>query len=150
MKYKDKLESAIAAATKANNNKDEISNVIKELSMSIEDFSDGKATLTVAGQYREKTNSFPTAIASAAGYLAGIQRETYQAIFLQDVSGKKRYELAEWSVPKEGYPVTISYGKRDIYCSNRTELEEALANIIGSVTAGDYLLKIMDNHHSVS
>ncbi|WP_260250067.1 hypothetical protein [Morganella morganii] len=150
MKYKDKLESAIAAATKANNNKDEISNVIKELSMSIEEFSNGNATLTIASQYRKKINSFPTALASAAEYLAGLQNETYQAILLQDTSGKIIYELAEWRVPKEGYPVNISYGKRDIYCSNRAELEEALANIIGSVTTGDYLLKIMNNHHSAS
>ncbi|HCE8947475.1 TPA: hypothetical protein NHT78_000514 [Morganella morganii] len=145
MKYTDKLKSAIDAATKANSNKDEISKTIDELNISVENFSDGKAALVIATKYKTRKNTYSAALAAAAGFLAGVQQDEYQAICLYDISKDEQYELAEWKVPKEGYPVVITDNGRDVYCYSRDELEVALADIISSVVAGEYLLKIMNN-----
>ncbi|EJD6613960.1 hypothetical protein AB7W18_07780 [Providencia rettgeri] len=143
MNYKEILENAVINAKKAHDDKLEIENVIQSLNFSIQDFTDGKMELRISTRTKRKPAPI-NLLHVTASYLLNEQPEEYQALCFYIVETQKSFELAEWIVSENGYPCRISYSnKKDVYCGNKQELEQALADLMNSAKAGDILFKMM-------
>ncbi|QZY64361.1 hypothetical protein K7H99_19625 [Providencia rettgeri] len=144
MNYKEILEKAVKSAQRTQNAKREIENVIEGLNISIQDFTDGKMGLVIATKQRSKKGVSNPLMQAAGSLFLNEQIENYNAICFHIISNDRYFELAEWGMNEQGYPCKISYSdKRDVYCSNKLELEQALGDLMNSPKAGEILLKMM-------
>lgn len=145
MNYEDILRKAISLAEKSQDNKKEIKQIFHSLSMSIENFTDGKASLHIIEKERN-SNALTTQLYRAAGYVVGGRNTNlYEAICIYSSQMIKYIEIAEWKIGTEGYPCRIIYSNKEVYCTDKEELEQALAELIGSVEVGETLLAILGN-----
>ncbi|WP_272573323.1 hypothetical protein [Providencia sp. PROV259] len=144
MNYEDILRKAISLAEKSQDNKREIEKVFDSLRMSIENFTNGKVSLLIIEKQRDD-DSITHQLSRAARYVAGERAiDIYNAICIYYIQVNKRIEIAEWKMGTEGYPCRIIYSNnREVYCSNKEELEQALAELIGSPDVGEILLRIL-------
>lgn len=141
MRYDEFLKSAVDAAKEANNNKKEIDNVISALNESIQQFSDNKAGLKIAERYKPKNI---LGIATASLLYEPKIGDKYDAICLFSINNPFNLtELAKWKLGEFGYPCRISYEGKDVYCSDKAALEQALAELMKSVKVGEALLTMM-------
>lgn len=140
MNYDDILKKAIKLAEQSQDNKKEIKDIFQSISFSIENFTDGKASLRIIEKVREDG-----AFSRIARYTAGENPvDTYNAICIYIIQQRTGIEIAEWKIGKEGYPCSLTYSNnKEVYCSNKAELEQALAELIGTTEVGEILLEII-------
>ena len=70
MDFKNSLAAGLQAAQKARNNKDEIFGVIRELSESVKDYSNGRVSLEITSE--RKLAAKQTTLTAAASVFTGI------------------------------------------------------------------------------
>ena len=148
MNYKEILENAVMNARKTHNDKLEIDSVIQSLNLSIREFTDDKMELRILRKTKKKSPISPNALLSVtASFLLNEQTEEYQVICFYIEESGEEIELAERVMSENGYPCRISYSnKKDVYCGNKQELEQALADLMNSATAGEILFKMMSGN----
>ncbi|HEM8561174.1 TPA: hypothetical protein U2Q33_000947 [Citrobacter farmeri] len=145
--FKDSLLAGIAAAQKAENNRNEIRSIFSSVDEQIKDISDNKASLGRTRLYRKDESYANQAFIALAQQLNfGNKREEYTAIAIFDVEGKNGIEIAEWSEDDSGYPCSIRYSGEKVFCSNKQELEQALSNLLMEVKTGEAILKQINAH----
>lgn len=133
MKFVKILEESVSAAKKANDHKSEISQVIIELTNSIEEFTNKKVTLII-------DELIKSGLQKTIFFLSDIKPDKEMALVLMELDNSdNKIVISKWKESDEGYPVIISYDNKDIYCMNKEELEQALSYLIGSIKVGTIL-----------
>lgn len=145
--FKDSLLAGIAAARKAEDNKNEIRSVFSSLDEQIKDISDNKARFGRVRLYRKNDNAIAQAFITMAQQMSmANKREEYTALSIFDGEGKNGIEIAEWSEDDSGYPCSIRYNGEKVFCSGKQELEYALSNLLMEVKTGEAILIQIKNH----
>ncbi|WP_199637212.1 hypothetical protein JEM67_10365 [Serratia sp. PAMC26656] len=139
--YKASLLAGIAAAKKAADNKKEVHEVINTLSSQVMEISDSKATFGIVSLNRRPKNDGAAAIIGLAHFMALQKGEEYFALCVFDEKNTNGIEIAEWLQDDAGYPCTIKYNGQQFFCSNKTELENSLAQLLKEVKTGEAILK---------
>lgn len=150
MDFKNALNAGLYAAKKARSNKDEILGVIKELSQSINDFSEGLVTLEITNERKMVGNhNVFTAAVGALGALSNVNPfKDYQALsFVRKSEGQSQKKIiADWSLDEaDGYPCVISYDKQDVRCTTKETLVKALNGLVSNAMTGEALLELMEH-----
>ncbi|MGM0936282.1 MAG: hypothetical protein ACQEWL_06645 [Pseudomonadota bacterium] len=140
MNYKEILENAVKAAQKTHNDLREIKNVIESLNISIQDFTDGKMHFILSEKVR---NNGLSGSSLSEIIFSNNQQEIYKALCFYIPFGNKEIELAELATSESGYPCKITYANKDIYCGNKEEFEQALADLINTPNVGEILLEVI-------
>jgi hypothetical protein len=139
--YKESLLAGITAAKKAAENRSEIESVISLLNIQVREISDNKATFGIATLSRISDSPAVQAFFSVASIVnQRIKKETYKALAIFDENGKNGIEIAEWLQHDSGYPCTIRYNAQKLFCSNKEELENSLAELLTEVHTGEAIL----------
>ncbi|WP_278400437.1 hypothetical protein [Hafnia paralvei] len=146
MNYKDFITSAIEAAKAARGNKAEILEVIDNLDKSIQNVSEGRISLSItSGSSMMKAMTATAILASTVlGTPSLTQNEQYLTLFSTKKDVKSKRDIAQWSLGEDGYPVRLSYDKRDVYCKDKASLEQALAELMGATATGEKMLELLD------
>lgn len=146
MDFKNSLAAGLQAAQKARNNKEEIFSVIRELSDSIRDYSEGRVSLEITSEQKLARNQ--TVITAAASAFTGVNPYiNYEALSLitRKDQTKTKEAIAEWRLDEsDGYPCVISYGSEDVRCRNKEMLVKALNQLMSNASTGEVLLKLMN------
>lgn len=145
MDFKKSLNDGLEAAKIARKNKQEIFNVIKELSATIEEFSGGLVSLAITKEQKTNKNSNPflSGIATAMSINPFINYSALSLILQTDKINRKEI-IAEWRINEsDGYPCVISYNGDDISCRTKETLEKALSGLISNASTGERLLQLI-------
>ncbi|WP_139348403.1 hypothetical protein [Dickeya dadantii] len=142
--YKESLLAGIAAAKQAAANRNEIKSVISLLNNQVHEISNSKATFGIATFYKNAESPAAQAFFSVASLMnQRIKKETYQALVIADNNEKNGIEIAEWLQDDLGYPCTIRYNGQKLFCSNKEELENSLAELLTDIHTGEAILTQM-------
>ncbi|EPJ8279411.1 TPA: hypothetical protein N2N62_002585 [Citrobacter freundii] len=145
--FKDSLLAGIAAAKKAEDNRNEIRSVFSSVDEQIKDISDNKASFGRTRLYRRNDNAVAQAFITMAQQMSmASKREEYTALCIFDSEGKNGIEIAEWSEDDSGYPCSIRYSGEKVFCSGKQELEYALSNLLMEVKTGEAILIQINNY----
>lgn len=146
MDFKNSLTAGLQAAQKARDNKKEIFGVIKDLSESVSDYSQGRVSLEITKERKLATNQ--TVLTAAASAFTGVNPYIdYEALSLVTWKDQTKVKeaIAEWRLNEsDGYPCVISYGKEDVRCRNKEMLVKALNELMSNASTGEVLLKLMN------
>nr|WP_272579379.1 hypothetical protein [Providencia sp. PROV265] len=144
MNYKEILENAVKAAQKTQNDLREIKNSIESLNISIQDFTDGKMHFVISEKSKNKDIPGSSVLSGVtAAIFASHMQIPYKALCFYLPYSNQEFELAELATSESGYPCKITYSNKDVYCANREEFEQALADLMNTPNAGEILLEVM-------
>lgn len=146
MDFKGALNAGLLAAKKARSNKEEIISVIKELSWSIQEFTEGKISLEITSEKElsENHNAFTSVISSLASVTPYREYKALSLIRRIEKNIRKKI-IAEWRLnDSDGYPCVISYNKQSVRCSTKDALAQALNDLISDARSGEAILELME------
>ena len=137
--FKSSLAKGFSAAKKSEANKAEIESVFKDLNRQLDEATDGKLTIDLVRFYVNSTFSDLANLANLR------PRETYRAIAAKNkvVEGCAYKELAKWELGRDGYPCVIILDDDEMYCEDKTSLEENLQCLLSDPVIGEKLYKLM-------
>ncbi|HCI4641866.1 TPA: hypothetical protein NO902_004178 [Klebsiella variicola subsp. variicola] len=146
--YKESILSGIAAAKQAAINKMEISSVLEALSNQVQEISQSKASFGIGDFQKEPINLIERATMSVAEMMMASQgkKATYEALAIFNHKGRNGIEVAQWEKGANGYPCIIKYNGSKFVCSNKSELENSLAELIKEIKVGEAILEQMKIH----
>lgn len=138
----DSFNKGMSAAEKAIANKDEIDSVIEQLSDQLQKATDGKLKISII----EKQSPLASFALSMADVL---NRKKYWAIVASNpLAPFQPKELAQWKFSESGYPCRIVLSDTEIYCEDKTALENALGKMIATPEAGKKLKAVIEQELS--
>lgn len=142
---KKSLLAGIESAKKAYNNINEINKVLISTSELVKEISNGKATFGIGTFYEKNESDTPlsSSIALMASTYGHDTRKKYKGLAIFDTAGKAGEEIAVWTQHENGYPCSINYNNFVLYCKNKDELENALAELLKQVKTGKAILSKM-------
>lgn len=135
--YKESLLAGIAAAKKAEDNRNEVKEVLDDLDRQIRNISGDKAGFGIATFFKEDDSHLSVGVLLTQGR----KREQYKGLAIFDYNQRNGIEIAEWIQNDSGYPCTIRYRGQKLFCSNKNELENALASLLRDVKTGEAILE---------
>lgn len=134
----DSFNKGISAAEQAIANKDEIDSVIEQLSEQLLQATNGKLKISIV----EKQMPLASFAMNISDY---INRKPYWAIVASNpLTNFQPKELAEWKFSEYGYPCRIVLSDTEIYCEDKTALENALSKMISTPEAGKKLKAVIE------
>jgi tripartite-type tricarboxylate transporter receptor subunit TctC len=134
----DSFNKGISAAERAIANKDEIDSVIEQLSEQLQQVTNGKLKISIIKKQAPLSGLAITEL---------MNRKTYWAIAASNpLSSFQPKELAQWTFSENGYPCKITLTDTEIYCEDRTALENALAKMIATPEAGKKMKSVMEQN----
>ncbi|EPA3164450.1 hypothetical protein ACQ26G_001561 [Yersinia enterocolitica] len=142
--YKESLMAGIKAAKEAAKNKEEIKMVLKGVADQVEAISENKATFGL-GKFTKKTKNV-----NAFGVIIDLMNtpiEKYEALAIWDRDGKDGIEIAEWSEDEFGYPCMVKFSGQKLFCSDKAELENSLAELLKGVKTGEAILAKIEKYN---
>jgi len=134
------FEKGLDAAKTAEQNRNEMKSVFEELNQQLDRSTDGKL-------YIERRQFFKNSTFQDLPRLVHFQeREKYTAVAATNkkIADYKDVELAIWKEDRNGYPCQIIYGDEDIFCEDKTALENGIKNLLRDPSVGDKLYKVMN------
>lgn len=135
----DSFNKGISAAEKAIANKDEIDSVIEQLSDQLQQATAGRLKISII----EKQMPFLSGIATNLSEM--LNRKTYWAIAASNpLASFQPKELAQWKFSESGYPCRIVLLDTEIYCEDKTALENALGKMIATPEVGKKLKAVIE------
>lgn len=139
--FKGSLLVGINAAKVAENNREEIDSVLKNINDQIYDYSSNKATFGVRRFSREEVQATKNIFPTVADLFNNKKYVWYEGLAISDCNGGDPIEIAKWSKSDGGYPCTISFGGEKFVCGKKAELENALSNLLQEVKTGEAILE---------
>jgi hypothetical protein len=134
----ESFNKGMSAAEKAIANKDEIDSVFEQLSDQLQQATGGKLKISIA----EKQTPLVTFTASLTDIM---NRKTYWAIVASNpLTPYQPTELAQWKFSENGYPCRIVLPNTEIFCEDKTALENALSKMIATPAAGKKLKAVIE------
>lgn len=134
----DSFNKGLSAAEQAIANKDEIDSVIEQLSEQLLEATNGKLKISIVEKHMPLVG-FSTKLSEL------INRKTYWVIAASNpLANFQPKELAEWKFSESGYPCRIILSDTEIYCEDKTALENALSKMIATPEAGKKLKAVME------
>lgn len=142
---KKSLLAGIESAKSAYNNINEINTILTSTSELIKEISNGKATFGIGTFYEKNENDTPlgASIALMASTYGHETRKKYKGLAIFDAAGNAGEEIAVWTQHENGYPCSITYNSYVLFCKNKDELENALAELLKQVKTGKAILSKM-------
>ena len=134
----DSFNKGLSAAEQAIANMDEIDSVIEHLSEQLLQATKGKLKISIVEKHMP-----------LAGFSMNLSefmnRKTYWAIVASNpLTTFQPKELAEWKFSEYGYPCRIVLSDTEIYCEDKTALENALSKMIATPEAGKKLKAVIE------
>lgn len=141
------IEQSIESSRQAEENKNEIYEVIELLASAIMQKTGGIATIDIAERSRRipahHKNASTIGAAIALGGLLGFKNEEYSAICIVKASDASViHEIAEWEIHEKGYPCILNSGKTSATCHDKESLMYALAEALQQTSVGKALASI--------
>lgn len=134
----DSFNKGMSAAEKAIANKDEIDSVIELLSEQLHQATGGRLKISIT-EKQMPLNAFTAKVTDL------LNRKTYWAIVASNpLSSFQPKELAQWKFSETGYPCSIVLPDIEIYCEDKTALENALSTMISTPEAGKKLKAVIE------
>jgi hypothetical protein len=134
----DSFNKGLSAAEEAIANKDEIDSVIEQLSEQLQQATKGKLKISII-EKQVPLAGFSMSLSEI------MNRKTYWAIAASNpLSTFQPKELAEWKFSESGYPCRIVLSDTEIYCEDKTALENALSKMIATPEAGKKLKAVIE------
>lgn len=127
------FQKGISAAQDAERNRKEISFVFKELNRQLDEATEGKIEIVRMDFDEPSKDVFTNALA------AMLNSKKYRAIAVRHKIHKafNAKELAKWRQGPAGYPCWLTTSDLDLACENRQALEQGLAALLSSPSAGE-------------
>lgn len=125
----------------------EIDEVFKALTNELSEATEGKLVISLETSFRPFAEFARVAVAASA-MLTGEaprspRRETWICAGNPYSDVKTPVQLAKFDRPYEGYPCTITYGKSDVRCNDRTSLELGLSEMLTDAWIADQLRQVI-------
>lgn len=134
----DSFNKGLSAAEQAIANKDEIDSVIEQLSEQLLQATNGKLKISIV----EKQMPLAGFSINLSEFM---NRKTYWAIAASNpLATFQPKELAQWKFSESGYPCHIVLSDTEIYCEDKTALENALSKLIATPEAGKKLKAVIE------
>ncbi|MNZ26828.1 hypothetical protein D3C78_440300 [compost metagenome] len=135
----DSFNKGLQAADTARANKEEINSVIEQLSEQLSQAVDGRLKIEIT----QKNEPIDTFNLSPKDFFS---RRTYYAIVASNplAARYEAQELARWKMEESGYPCKVVMPDAEIYCQDKTALENALSRLISTPAAGKALHAVMN------
>ncbi|MHC8315686.1 hypothetical protein [Pseudomonas sp. LB3P31] len=134
----DSFNKGLSAAEKAIANKDEIDSVIEQLSEQLSQATNGRLKISIVEKH-SPLSGFSMSLSEL------VNRKTYWAIAASNpLTTYQSTELAEWKLSESGYPCRIVLSDKEIYCEDKTALENALSKMIATPEAGKKLKAVIE------
>jgi hypothetical protein len=129
--FTDAVKQGIAAAIAEDNERLEIQSVINELADTVNEISDGSATVRVEERAIKTSNEFMHSV------MFMLSRNRYKALLVvPQNSASQKHEIARWSQETAGYPVKIGVANEELICPDKMALKEVLAQLATSSIIG--------------
>ena len=144
---KKSLLAGLQSAKEAHNNIREINLIIKETSNEVEAVSNGKALFGIGDfvEVSENTGPLAASLAMMAAAYGQEKRRRYKGLAIFNSEGKAGTEIAEWTQHENGYPCSIKYNDFTLYCNDKEELENAIAELLKETKTGKAILSKMNS-----
>lgn len=133
------FKKGLEAANLAAQNNAEIESVFATLNEQLSSVTQGKVKVRI----ETVTEPFDLLSLSPKEFY---NRKTYTAITACNplAATRRSEELARWKVSESGYPCRVGLPGQEIYCQDRTALENALAQLLATPAAGKALQRVMN------
>jgi hypothetical protein len=133
------FQKGLDAAKTAEENKEEIQSVFRELNEQLSNSSDG--TLFIERQTLYVNNSFH----DMNLVVTGQKRATHTVIYVKNPKVKHSDKtLAKWKINRNGYPCQIILDDEQMFCEDKAALENSFKELLRNSTVGDILYKVMN------
>lgn len=144
--FKAHLAKGVSAHKKASAAKQEVVEVLRELSAQVEEYTDGKVAITL----QREAASIIEAVGGIANLTSGLKASLplkiqYNLVAYEKSKGTLKTErLASWTQANTGYPCALRFddAKREAY--DRKSLESILGDLMASVETGRIITSIVD------
>jgi len=131
------FQEGLNAAEIADKNKREINSVFDELNRQLSEATDGKVKVVIRDNILE-------ALSRSISLFTVNQPKKNQAIWaLNPLFQSSSKELAIWNQDPNGYPCKISFGNKEHYCEDKSDLENTLAIMLQDPIVGETLSKLI-------
>ena len=139
--YLASFRQGLRAAQKAESNREEIDAVFEDLNSQIK--RESKGTIIID---RMRFKEAETPMESFARVGQGRLPSTYWAITIHNpkVADSDIKQISRWEQNANGYPCTLSFAKRRVYCEDRKSLENSLAELMGDTDVGSKMHALMN------
>lgn len=133
------IQLGVQAAADAAANKEEIRNVVGELANELSKFSDGKLKLVRNTRVVPHEN-LAVRLGAVFSHIPQ-QMKAYLTVCLADES--TGYDIAEYEVSKNGYPLKINFSDQNISAYDREGLERALSGVVSHPDTGKAITSLI-------
>ena len=137
--FKEFLRRGLDAAKQAQENRDEIRDVLIELNNALHSMSGGAAEIAIV----PVSSTIPT-LSRLVAFLDKSQEEQVLAVrstSRQDFLARK---VARWKQGESGYPCSIIWGDRHASCDDVESLKAELAELVSSPVVGEAIFAVMN------
>lgn len=143
--FSDSLQRGLDAAKKAQENREEIQSIINELNEALRSMSEGKVEIVIVR--RSETSD---ELGRLIFFLDKKQDELVLAVRSIAQQGKPARQIARWKQSDSGYPCTIMWGDRQVWCDDRASLQTELGELVSSPVVGEAIVNAMNYQSSES
>jgi hypothetical protein len=146
--YKSALEAGFEAAKKAGTARKEVKEILHTFKTEILNASNGKLLIEIRkfdDPPPKITLGVPAGASFAEAYMRMLREKPFHLAL--GASNPTRgdmppKELAGWKQAKDGYPCTLSWGKKELQCEDGAALQDGLAELLKDPNIGEILFSL--------